>query len=46
MMGPTTAEMPLKNAMLENAMPANSGFWPTHSAAALGQLEEKPPLYA
>ena len=44
MIGPTTAEMPLKKAVPENAIPAYSGWLPAHSAAAFGHADEKPPL--
>ena len=44
-MGPTTAEIPLKIAVLAIAMPVYSGLPPAQSNAAFGQVDEKPPLY-
>lgn len=46
MMGPMTAEIPFENARPENAIPAYSGLFPAHSAAAFGHVEENPPDYA
>ena len=45
MIGPTTAETPLKNEMLENAIPVYSGLLPAHSVDALIHVAEKPPLW-
>ena len=43
-MGPTTAEMPLKIAVLAIAIPVNSGRPPAQSNAAFGHVDENPPL--
>lgn len=43
-MGPITAEMPLERLMPPKAMTVNSGLLPAMSAAAIGHVEENPPL--
>ena len=45
MMGPITAEIPLKKEKPEMTMPVYSGLLPAHSAAALGQVDVDPPLW-